>query len=94
LGFFILPRKAPAAKMDGALTLESKGNGMEMSAKSVEVFEKVLALRKLATTTGVNSARTQRNLLLSLSDDELATVARALEFEACRPILCGVKDGQ
>ncbi len=54
---------------------------MDMTAKATEVFEKVSALRTLAKTTGVNSARTQRNLLLSLSDEELATVARALEFE-------------
>jgi hypothetical protein len=67
---------------------------MEMSAKALEVFEKVSALRSLAKTTGVNSARTQRNLLLSLSDDELAIVAHALESEVVRAVLCGLKDGQ
>lgn len=61
----------------------------ELSPNAKDVLEKVLALRKLQRTTGVNSARTQRNLLIGLPDEELAVVARELARDAVAAVLSG-----
>jgi hypothetical protein len=67
---------------------------MEMTAKAREVFEKVTSLRQLTKSIGVNSSRTQRHLLLTLSDDELAAVAHALEIDVVSAALKAVLSGE
>ena len=52
------------------------------------VLEKVIGLRKLADT-GINTNRTQRKLLLSLTDEDLATVARLLDLDGMKRVLGG-----
>ncbi len=54
-----------------------------MTAKAQAVLDRIEALRQLETTTGV---RAQRNLLLTLSDDELAEVS--LEVAKLSRALC------
>jgi hypothetical protein len=49
-----------------------------MTAEAQNVYSKILALRELERTTGVRSPRTQKHLLLTLSDSDLAEVAEAL----------------
>lgn len=64
-----------------------------MSEKAQAVFEKISALRTLTRTSGVITNRTQKNLLLTLSDDELAEVAKALDHEAAIAVLSGTAVG-
>lgn len=52
----------------------------ELSAHAKPVFERIIALRQIEGSLGVHSQRTQRNLLLTLEDNDLADVARALEY--------------
>jgi hypothetical protein len=49
-----------------------------MTPHAEDVLSKVLSLRELEKSTGVRSPRTQRQLLLTLSDSDLAEVAEAL----------------
>ncbi len=67
----------------------------ELSARARVVFEKLVSLRRLEGSVGVHSQRTQRNLLLTLEDNDLADVARALEYATADRVLSGeVKGGR
>jgi hypothetical protein len=57
-----------------------------MTAKAELVLRKIISLRELEKTTGVRSPRTQRNLLLTLEDSELADVS--LELAILSSALC------
>jgi hypothetical protein len=49
-----------------------------MTEHAEQVLNKILALREPERETGVRSPRTQKHLLLTLSDSDLAEVAEAL----------------
>ena len=55
-----------------------------MTPKAKDVFERVSALRQLESTAGLYTQRSQRALLLTLSDGELCDVSLALKQEADR----------
>jgi hypothetical protein len=55
-----------------------------------EAFDKIQALRELTRTTHVQTYRSQRTILQSLSDADLATVSLMLS-QATAPVTGGVK---
>ncbi len=51
----------------------------QLSATALPVFERIIALRQIEGSLGVHSQRTQRKLLLSLNDKDLAEVCLAIK---------------
>lgn len=65
-----------------------------MTPAAKEVYEKVVALRQLQRSTGTVTNRAQKHLLITLSDDDLPVVAKALQNEATIAALSGEKVGR